>query len=238
MELPDLGQDTKLLIIISCALVLVLILGLILILGKFMKRKYYYTYESDTILKLDDSNIGVRNIVFKPTTAVCNSISKYAISFDKKVRMLVSYKEKFNQITYFIIVYNYLHRPIKIIKVNDTKKELISKLIKLPKKTYDLNIIVSKIEGECINQLPLKKVNLFKRVFYSLLWSLICVSLQVAICSIMTLLVYDINFLESAFSLLMLYIIISSCLLGVLLFIILMFKNRKYHLRSKKKYAI
>lgn len=202
---------------------LIIILLLIIHKTKLIKNKYYYNYVADPLVRVDDTFIGIRNIVYRPKTHVAKAIREYAISFDNKNHMLVNYGYNFNQITYYIVVYNYLHIPIKIIKVDDTRKSDHSTLIKLPKKTYDLNIIVTKVEGEKVNHKPIKRFGTIRCLIYSLFRTLLLILNFMFLLYFLLLVNEDIYSIVFSF----IYSLIISLLYFLLIFIILKIKNRK-----------
>lgn len=220
-------------IIIPIILFLIIIILLLIIhKSKLIKNKYYYNYVADPLIRVDDTYIGTRNIVYRPKTHVAKAITEYAISFDNKNYILINYAYNFNQITYYIVVYNYLHIPIKVIKVDDTRKSGHSTLIKLPQKTHDVNIIVTKVEGENVNHKPIKRFGFIRCLIYSILRTLLFTLNLTFLLFVITLsLLSDAYVFTSS----MIYTLIASVIYFLMVFIIIKIKNRKEHVKDVDK---
>lgn len=228
-------------IIAAIALVIIVVADILLIKMRLLKNKYYLAYEADPIVKVDDSYKKYKNIVYKPNKYVSKYITAYALSFGKKNTAMVSYLKSDMNLAYYIIAYDKYHTPIKVIYVKDTRGLNHSSVIKLPHKAVDINIIMESVENEVLNPIPIKPVNSFKLMIFSLIWTVIVMCLLIItfyICTEVFATGFKENYVASKLPIALTYIGVTSLCFMVLLFIILRLKNKHPRIKEVNSYAI
>lgn len=228
-------------IIAAVALVIIVVAGILLIKMRLLKNKYYLAYEADPIVKVDDSYKKYKNIVYKPNKYVSKYITAYALSFGKKNTAMVSYLKSDMNLAYYIIAYDKYHLPIKVIYIKDTRGLNHSSVIKLPHKAVDINIIMESVENEVLNPLPIKPVNSFKLMIFSLMWTVIVMCLLIItfyICTEVFATGFKEGYVASKLPIALTYIGISSLGFLIILFIILKLKNKHPKIKEVNSYAI
>lgn len=228
-------------IIAAVALVIIVVAGILLIKMRLLKNKYYLAYEADPIVKVDDSYKKYKNIVYKPNKYVSKYITSYALSFGKKNTAMVSYLKSDMNLAYYIIAYDKYHLPIKVIYIKDTRGLNHSSVIKLPHKAVDINIIMESVENEVLNPLPIKPVNSFKLMIFSLMWTVIVMCLLIItfyICTEVFATGFKEGYVASKLPIALTYIGISSLGFLIILFIILKLKNKHPKIKEVNSYAI
>ena len=228
-------------IIAAVALVIIVVAGILLIKMRLLKNKYYLAYEADPIVKVDDSYKKYKNIVYKPNKYVSKYITAYALSFGKKNTAMVSYLKSDMNLAYYIIAYDKYHLPIKVIYIKDTRGLNHSSVIKLPHKAVDINIIMESVENEVLNPLPIKPVNNFKLMIFSLMWTVIVMCLLIItfyICTEVFATGFKEGYVASKLPIALTYIGISSLGFLIILFIILKLKNKHPKIKEVNSYAI
>lgn len=228
-------------IIAAVALVIIIIADILLIKMRLLKNKYYLAYEADPIVKVDDSYKKYKNIVYKPNKYVSKYITAYALSFGKKNTAMVSYVKSDMNLAYYILAYDKYHMPVKVIYIKDTRGLNHSSVIKLPHKTVDINIIMESVENEVLNPNPIKPVNSFKLMIFSLIWAIIVMCLFLItfyICTEVFATGFKNSYVASKLPVALIYIGVTSLCFMVLLFIILKLKNKHPRIKEVNNYAI
>lgn len=228
-------------IVAAASLIIIVAAIILLIKTRPLKNKYYLAYEADPIIKDDNTYKKYRNIVYKPNKYVSKYIKAYAVSLGKKNTTMLSYVDASSEIAYYIVAYDKYHTPIKVIYVKDTNGINHSPVISLPKKTVDLNIIMESAGNEALNPLPIKPLNSFKLIIFSLIWGLILACdliISFYICVEVTATGFNDNYVSDNLGQALIYILIASLAFVVILFLILKLKNRRPRIKEVNNYAI
>lgn len=228
-------------IIAAIALVIIVVADILLIKMRLLKNKYYLAYEADPIAKVDDSYKNYKNIVYKPNKYVSKYITAYALSFGKKNTAMVSYLKSDMNIAYYIIAYDKYHTPIKVIYIKDTRGLNHSSIIKLPRRAVDINIIMESVENEVLNPLPIKPINTFKLMIFTLIWTVIVMCLLVDafyICTEIFASGFKEGYVSAKLPTALIYIGVTSLCFMALLFTILKLKNKHPRIKEVNNYAI
>lgn len=152
-----------------------------LIFMRFRKNIYQHVYQEDECFKETKEN-GTRSQICAPKGETLKYIKRYALrksSYDTSV--ILSFKEEYEEVSYYIICYNKRHMPIECIQGEEFKTGITSKIINITKKTFDVNVVIKSVNNREINKSILKPMLKYKMRLFSFLASLAFFALFFAI---------------------------------------------------------
>lgn len=226
-------------IIIDVVLFIVFIgCTLLLVMKKYLRNEYEYIFYTDEVLKVEESN-GLTSYLFEGPVETQQYINEYILCKRKRKKyFMCEYGKDVKSIQYYVLAYNANRKLINVIQVKERRPNSFSKMIKLPKKTRAVNFVIHKINGFEVDAHPIRKIKVSRIFAYSFFMSL---GLFTAINAVrlLILLIKGAHFID-------VYLeeygtqgyVYSGILCGVLfivLFLILLFKNR-YFTRSRGEF--
>lgn len=118
---------------------------------KPLKNKYFYACREDKLEKTEKRK-GARYKVYSVLGRSASFIDKYVIkSIGKKKTLICDYVNKYDFISYYILLFNKNNDLMKIMEVKEYNVSLCSKSIKLPKKCVNINVVVNKYNDVDMN---------------------------------------------------------------------------------------
>ena len=124
---------------------------LLLSLAKPLKNKYFYACREDKLEKTEKRK-GARYNVYSVLGRSASFIDKYVIkTIGKKKTLICDYVNKYDFISYYILLFNKNNDLMKIMEVKEYNVSLCSKSIKLPKKCVNINVVVNKYNDVDMN---------------------------------------------------------------------------------------
>ena len=143
----------------------------ILLVGRFLKNKYYHVYTEDELLKNNKLTNG-KNSVYFTSGETKAFISKYAVCKTEFDRYLVcKFVKKFSEIRYFVLEYTSHGRVLAVHQIDEYDTGLNSKIITLRKRCAYVNVVIGKADDEEINTDVIRPLSRKKIRVYALVKS-------------------------------------------------------------------
>lgn len=157
-------------------LALIIFIGIILFLRKkkYLKNNYSFKQVADTLVRTVDIKKKDRNLIFSPANEkTSNYIEQYILSRKKGFKTCIcKYNKVFNNISYYVTVFDRVGNIISVLKIKDNRKQDYSKIISLPLRCASINITIRTIDNEIVSSLfitPTKNTIVKYCLFMSLL---------------------------------------------------------------------
>ncbi len=165
----------KMLFIIG--LILFVLSLVLLIFKQYRKNIFYYPYEKDNLIatKRDE---GYKNYIYTTHGETSKYMNKYVISnssYDKT--LICHFNTPYEKISYYIVEYNVIHKPIRVLEVIERNTANNSKVIILSKNCKDVNVFVKSVNECDVNGLIIKPLNKKRINKYSFVSSLLYMSI-------------------------------------------------------------
>lgn len=218
-------------IIIGAVLVGVsLILILLLAIKKFLKNKYNFSYEKDSIIRVNKETDKNVDFVFIPRGSVFEYVKEYIISKrGKKKELILEYNEVNGPIKYYVVAFGANKKVLQVTEVTDKSPSKYSRIIKLHKKTKAVNIVVREANYNYVELPYIRPLSLARIFIFSFIISLIilCLSFASRIALTYFFSSYKENYLQTYLTRDISVSAISSFVAFVLIFIILSIKRKR-----------
>lgn len=145
----------------------------VLFVTNLTKNKYYFNYHDDELLKKERSTNSV-NSVYLTYGETARYIKKYVMCKTVYEKYLVcNFAHRYKRIKFFVAQFSRHKRVISVLEI--TQKDVTadsSKIIALKKNCAHVNVIISAVDGNVINQNYIRPISMYRLRFYAALKSL------------------------------------------------------------------
>lgn len=142
--------------------------AIIMLIFGFTRNRYYKDFHEDELIK-KNRTVNGRNALYFTGSETSRFIKKYVIcksGVDKYI--ICNYNKPYKSIVLFILCYRGKRKPFKAYKYAELNTGIASKVITIPKRTKRINIVVSQVEGQLLNERIIKPISLKHIKLYSL----------------------------------------------------------------------
>lgn len=208
------------------------VLGVItLLFARLLKNKFYHEFHEDELLKIVKTS-NSKNSIYLTTGETSKFVKKYVICKTLYERFLIcNFAKKFDEISFFVVQYGKRKRPLQVLKITQRGTADASRIIALSKKCRFVNIVISKADGNDINNNAIRPLAMTRvRIHAAIKAFMLFLSLFVVRHAIVELFggIYTIEYLESFFN----YVAIAGAFgLSVIYYLIdvLCFRRRNFN---------
>ena len=140
-------------ICLYAAIGLYIISSLVLMIGRFVKNRYYHEFHNDELIKTTKTANSLNKLYFTHGTTA-QFIHKYVLCKTVNDKYVIcNYAKSYRKIGYFVVCYNQRRKVIQVLRVEETFTTQASSVISVDRRAKYVNMVIGSVDDKVINNL-------------------------------------------------------------------------------------